>query len=1221
MGVIIILSLLSVIVLFYLYSKNNTPFLRYQQVYVPAGIFVYCLIIQLLKAYSFFGFLSRPINYVLSKTNLSADWKVAIIDYLISLLAIFGFIKLKDFFIRLFINHNPSMSDLGWSKRFYSVYQKQVYLKGEFYYLTMFARTLSYVFMVLVFASFFAFYFQSYFPSYGIFLLAIFLESFWYLNGKFRHLVHVEEKKKEQPKSDLIMLWIRYQEIWSKNVGIATNRSYTSPRIMDDIIIENDILIENFKNNQIFSVIQKKAVNVIQKKKNVIIFVPNLDYIVSDGFEATLASKELVGAFRNAIFKESVFHPLIAVFTLPTTQEDTQIYFTQIDAFLNLSFTSGLEEWLSNVRLSIFLEYDQTLLHSPESTVAASKLLNHYVGNKIHDYTSIVLAEERHNQQEAWESNLNIQKWRKKQASLSNNMPNRVYFIGWKREIDFEYGILEGDRENILPLYSLSYLPLSMNFSDHFIIPFTLPYVEAKENVIDKRASWTSQYDNIKSISPVTLETHLTEVVKVMDLPLSKQLIISVTDQKFNSPYLYKYYASHADQECLINIISPPHIAREYFWQFHDFFIIDPVEPLSYKLISNDPINIILALTEKLTKAHLTLPEIDDELKKFGNEVPNENTLERLGLLYKHINFNILSSPFFTSKFIHKERQLFTLAPSFKKELELYKDVIFEDDNKPLFSLNKNLYAAKYSIGQMVTFLGRLYEINSIRETQNGHLKVAIDSRENQVPLFYKNIKEVNLKQINQIYFKKEDRYKFVKKLLAVSYEVTNKAYYQYEHVPNFKSKKDYSIINIDTGDNPNAKRSYPLGRAVVLNFSVHPDGGSSSLALQTLIIFVEEYLKILFPDSYDLLIIRPILEGDFVSDTVMISEIPNFYQFNNIVGIKDCNFGLVILEDSLYDLGHTQSIYENIDYVFRTIQDLLLYHRDHPDSCHYLKFGFNSYKEIAYDIEGAIKLTEKIVQLDTNEYRHKTKRTDDKVKEKEKVVDINEACDFCGSRITKSNEGDVLEDGRFICSSCKDKSIDDAKFFELIEEAKEFYLEEWGIDNWPVNLKFRLASAKEIMSYYPEKGFNPTEEYDFRYMGLAIQDGSNYLILIESHKPEEGTLITLIHELCHIYQYTQLDHLAMEQDFGKLYIEGHARWTEMSFVRSSRCEQRFPHISPESYEQMILTVDSTHPEYAEGYALITTDARKIGYNDLHKYLLSKYRRTTISGGYMVIVG
>lgn len=1222
MGVIFALTIISALIIGKLYSKNSPGFFRYQQVYVPIGIAFYCLLMHVLKNYGFFGFLSGPINFILGKLSIAADWKVAIFDYLISIFVLILFVKIKDFLISLYNDQYPSMSDLGWSKRFYKVYHKQVFLRGEYYYLAQFARVLSYVFAVLVFASFFIIFYESYFPSYSIFLLAIFLEVQWFLNGTVRNLVQVEEKKKEKISSDLILLWNRYQEIWHSNIGVATNRTYSDSSVQNDFVLVNDILIENFKSNDIFSIFQEKVTDVIQRRKNVIIFIPNLDYIVSTSDEANKASKDLVLSFRDAILPDPIFRPLISIFRLPT-DEKIQVYFTQIDSFLNLSFTLEFEEWLSNIRLSIFLEYDQTLLHSPESTVAASKILKHYIGEKFHEYTSVVLAEERHNQQEAWISNLNITPSRKKQTNLSDNLPHRVYFLGWKRECAYEDGILDNNREEVLPLYALSFLPLSMRFNEHYIVPKGLPYKEVKENLLNERSSWTEQYQQLKLESPEVLKNHLIEVEKMLDLPLSEQLIISIFDYKYNAPLLYKYYASHAIEETLVNIVSPPHIGREYFWEFLDYFVNDPIEPLSYKLITNDPLNILIALTEKLTKCKLTLEEIGDELKKFDNKNNTENILERLKTLYQTIDFDVLESSYFKASFVSKDKLLFSLDPAFKQDLEIYKDVIFEDDNSPVFSLNKNLYAAKYAIGQLVIFLGRLYEINSIQELQSGQLKVSLTNKENSLAPSYKFIKNINVLTLQHCYFHKEVKNNYSKKLLALEVNVINKEYCEYLHIPDFAKHIDYKYILIDVEYNPNSSRYYKQSRAVLLEFLDTRDKDSLAFpALATLIIFIEEYLKILFPESHDLLIVRPVIADDVhpgatfnVNDDVL-----KFYQLSDTISLEGVKYGILILEDTIYDLGHTQTLYENIDYVFEGIQDLLIYYTDFPNHSNYLKFGFNTYSDVGYDIDAALKLTEKIFQLKSNKYRNKTKRTI-KTEITQEVSNINETCDFCRTIVLKSNEGVVLDDGLFICKDCKSISIDDGIFSDLIDEAKQFYFEEWGIDNWPVDLKFRLAGAKEIMSYYPDIGFKPTEKYDFRWAGLAIQDAGNYMVLVESHRNEEDTMLILIHELCHIYQYVNLDHSAMRNDFDRHYIEGHARWAELSFVRSHRCEQRFPHLTPEIFEESILRVNPDYPEYAEGYALIIADAMKNGFTNLHKYLLSKYRRTELSSGYAIIVG
>lgn len=185
--------------------------------------------------------------------------------------------------------------------------------------------------------------------------------------------------------------------------------------------------------------------------------------------------------------------------------------------------------------------------------------------------------------------------------------------------------------------------------------------------------------------------------------------------------------------------------------------------------------------------------------------------------------------------------------------------------------------------------------------------------------------------------------------------------------------------------------------------------------------------------------------------------------------------------------------------------------------------------------------------------------------------------CDICGRFSDPDDMCKVAEDEREICHNCLEIYIPNTveAYEKILDQTVEFFKEEWGIE-LEQDVFIKATHAKEIDQLASTR-YIPTRFYDARAIGLASTLNT---IMLENFRPEDSTLATAIHEYTHIWQFKNLDHWKMRDDYGKLLIEGHAVWAEL---------QKFPEL-----EKGYLNRDD---EYGNGYKLIKSMENETGKN------------------------
>lgn len=159
--------------------------------------------------------------------------------------------------------------------------------------------------------------------------------------------------------------------------------------------------------------------------------------------------------------------------------------------------------------------------------------------------------------------------------------------------------------------------------------------------------------------------------------------------------------------------------------------------------------------------------------------------------------------------------------------------------------------------------------------------------------------------------------------------------------------------------------------------------------------------------------------------------------------------------------------------------------------------------------------------------------------------------CDFCGAEIY-GVEYETLADGRDRCLNCSRTAIKTGEEFRKIFEDVKRNMESFFGIKINVGIRVEMVNAKRLHKRLG-KAFIPTPNADGRVLGVAIRDKNGYSLLVENGSPRIASMLTMAHELTHIWQYVNWNDKAIRKKYGKelrleIY-EGMAKWAEIQYA------------------------------------------------------------------------
>ena len=160
--------------------------------------------------------------------------------------------------------------------------------------------------------------------------------------------------------------------------------------------------------------------------------------------------------------------------------------------------------------------------------------------------------------------------------------------------------------------------------------------------------------------------------------------------------------------------------------------------------------------------------------------------------------------------------------------------------------------------------------------------------------------------------------------------------------------------------------------------------------------------------------------------------------------------------------------------------------------------------------------------------------------------------CDFCGTEIF-GVEYETLADGRDRCLHCSRTAIKSGEEFKRIFEDVRRNMESFFGIRLNVAVQVEMVNAKTLHKRLGHS-FTPTPTQDGRVLGVAIKDRrGNFSLLVENGSPRMASIMTMAHELTHIWQYVNWNDRAIRRRYGRKMeleiYEGMAKWVEVQYA------------------------------------------------------------------------
>lgn len=159
--------------------------------------------------------------------------------------------------------------------------------------------------------------------------------------------------------------------------------------------------------------------------------------------------------------------------------------------------------------------------------------------------------------------------------------------------------------------------------------------------------------------------------------------------------------------------------------------------------------------------------------------------------------------------------------------------------------------------------------------------------------------------------------------------------------------------------------------------------------------------------------------------------------------------------------------------------------------------------------------------------------------------------CDFCGKEIY-GVEYETLADGRDRCISCSRTAIKtEAEFIRIFEDVKRNMESFFGI-KINAGIRVQMVNAAKLNKSLGQS-FVPSSGYDGRALGVAVNKHGSFTLMVENGSPRMMSILTMAHELTHIWQYLNWNAKDIRRKYGdaltlQIY-EGMAKWVEVQYA------------------------------------------------------------------------
>lgn len=159
--------------------------------------------------------------------------------------------------------------------------------------------------------------------------------------------------------------------------------------------------------------------------------------------------------------------------------------------------------------------------------------------------------------------------------------------------------------------------------------------------------------------------------------------------------------------------------------------------------------------------------------------------------------------------------------------------------------------------------------------------------------------------------------------------------------------------------------------------------------------------------------------------------------------------------------------------------------------------------------------------------------------------------CDFCGVELV-GTEFETLIDGRERCMNCGRTAVKTGKEFTALFKDVLRNMEAFFGIQFNCGIRVEMVNTQKLQSAM-NTTFVPSPGFDSRAVGLAVNDSGGYKILIENGAPRTSAIMTMAHELTHIWQYLNWDRNHIIKKYGRSkrqeIYEGMAVWAQIQYA------------------------------------------------------------------------
>lgn len=1044
----------------------------------------------------------------------------------------------------------------------------------------------------------------------GVFPILIFIEYFIYLSSDKEINEEVKEPPVIQHKTS-----VDYDKLWNRFVSTFPT-SFSTAFIKFNEVKKNEVneineemiksLVEKFSlsgcdiiaTNLDLTESLHKFSSILFKSigsgGNILILVEIPIHFKADptdfGFVSTSGTKEwdLAEIFTLYLSREmqkqiSADSEILKIFYYNAREvadsEKHRILMTSVNNMLSDKLLGS--QWIKNLELLVVINFQDSCL----STISEDRQFSLLLEGLNPGYKTLIFSPFRNEIHAGLEHTWLLDKVEERKFADQTNA-SKSYFIGfnferWRDNWNAVAKPLTGN-----PISSgleLAILPLAEKVPHVHLLETA--YSEAREG----REDLAVHEEKVNRVIADFTKNEILNGVYVNLLPvpvfgnkscsmLDEQHLSIIYDSENNTPKLYNKYKYLGQEQNFTIILTKPHLFREYFADNMLYFIQSPIEAIQPQL-SKSRINLSIQLLVLLRKQKVSKERIIELLHQYGITEYISIPEELFILFRQYFNYNIRDNfalGYECHEIFHEGNyrleELFFLNKNAREDSTgfsfLNSVTVVDNASNELFDISLNLLFQNFLPGQTMALNGRPYLFENFSHKD---LKLQVRKTESRNTLFYKPVHQVTLSgEVNEadkeetlMFFRQGNGYKLSLAMKEMTAIIETHAYFEFISAYNSPQAGEMQPVQYDLkhAEQKMVKREYTMCRILTLNWELLPDFVKDKAEITTwLHILLSESLKVFFPLYNQYLII--VSDNSF--NTSLRRKLPWIFPesdrtspplsepYGQAVSIN-------ILEDSFADLGLLKAIQRNFIYIQKHVFDLLLWYGEEPltnqanlmnyrnnikDKLTYLSYGLT--EQPGFDKDLMIRFLEHHLPID------KTILYEISAKRKLVIIEGSVECDYCHQPYTM-DKITTMEDGLHRCNECSIDAIDTLEqALVILEEAKELYRDHLSIDFNKYSFDFHFVTAKELHELNNIE-FVPTSKYDVRKLVGQAWDDNKDRVYIEKGYKHIQTLDPIIHELCHIWEYNELDCAAINSDPIKAdIIEGMCIWAEVFLLRKA---------------------------------------------------------------------